>query len=112
MDFYTNTDSTTVQPETTNTTGIVDSIEQAGAAVLGAVEHPIATIESAASAAVAEVERGTAAVRGELEDLTAKVRTYFHSMNGGHLEEALVAIATRVQALEAVVANMRDFIGK
>lgn len=88
------------------------AVESVGAAVVQAVEHPITTIENAAGAVVTDVERGAAAVRVELEDLVAKVRTYFHSTNAGHLEDALVAIANRVQAMEATVADLRAFVGK
>lgn len=90
----------------------VGLVESVGAAVVQAVEHPVDTVEHLTGAVVADVEHVAAVVKADVEDLTAKVRTYFHSMNGGHLEDALVAIATSVQALEATVADLRAFVGK
>lgn len=112
------TTDTTGQPETIiahiegAAAAAVASIEHAGAAVLGAIEHPVATVERAGVAIVADAQIAVTAVRVELEDLVAKVKTYFHTTSAGHLEDALVAIATRVQALESAVADIGAFIGK
>lgn len=89
--------------------------------IVNAVEHPIDTIEGAAGTVASQVEgaagyvekyvaKEAEAVKVELESLVDKVKTFFQSTSTGHLSEALIAMATRIEALEQTVAGLGGFL--